>query len=88
MMVTGSPIDDRGFHPGIVLAFLDDLVVRFGSYRLPAVERAWDATWLACMSSDPRHERDARLALADVVVQFDGLALPGLPPGAGELARG
>lgn len=67
-------MDHHAFHPGMVLAFLDDLTMRFGQARLPSIGPAWDATWLVCMASDPRHETAARLALASVVIELDCLS--------------
>jgi hypothetical protein len=66
-------MDHRAFHPGLVLAFLDDLAARFGPCRLPSIGPAWDATWLVCVASDPRHETTARSALASVIIELDGL---------------
>lgn len=69
-------MDHRAFHAGTVLAFLDDLTMRFGPSRLPSIGPAWDATWLVCVASDPRHETAARSALASVVIELDGLSAP------------
>lgn len=68
-------MDHRAFHPGLVLAFLDDLAARFGPSRIPSIGPAWDATWLSCVASDPRHETTARSALASVIVELDGLSV-------------
>ncbi|RYC28965.1 hypothetical protein D3273_26445 [Lichenibacterium minor] len=72
-------MDNHVFHAGMTLTFLDDLTDRFGCSKLPSIGPAWDAAWLVCVASDPRHEVAARMALAGVVIELDQLSATSAP---------
>lgn len=67
-------MENLSFHPRIIFTFLDDLAASFSSAQLQSIELAWDATWIACLTCDPRHEIAARIALVTVVMELDRLS--------------
>lgn len=76
----------RSSNAGAVLAFLDEVTMRFGPSRFLSVEIAWDAAWMVCMMPNPRHEAVAEAALADVWTELDRLPDSRAPSRAGTSA--
>ncbi len=71
--------------------FLDSLATRFGPSQAALIEPAWEATWIVCMTDNPRHEVTARIALALVIAEVHHLASIAYPgrgrPGPDVLGR-
>ncbi len=79
------------FDADAAFAFLDSLATRFGPSQAALIEPAWEATWIVCMTDNPRHEVTARIALALVIAEIHRLASIAYPgqctPGSDVLVR-
>ncbi len=69
----GLSVSHASFDADAALAFLDDLGIRFARSGSLAIEPAWDAAWIACMTRNPEHAALAEAALVRVITEMNRL---------------